>query len=129
MASKGKSAREVQEEVQRALEARRSQQARGRFSWLKYPLRVVAALTLISLVIWAGALVTHLTNGASVADSALMTLDDLQVAISCPQDYETVVEFLLRSEALPLDRAFDGMGAAEAIREVCAGNYESMSTR
>ena len=126
MASKGKSAREVQEEVSRALSAQRSRRNRSRFAWLKAPLLAVAALALIALVVWTGALTAHLVNGASVTDSALMTLDDLQVAMSCPQDYETVVEFLTRSESLPLYRAFDGMGAAEAIREVCAVNYDSI---
>jgi hypothetical protein len=119
MATPGKSAREIQEEIERALAARqRSSSLRGR--WVRIAAVAVATVILTVFAAWVTLVVLHAGNGASISDAARMTLDDLRVAKTCPTDLDTVFDFLTRSETLPLDGLTD-LDASEAASQICSG--------
>ena len=119
MATPGKSAREMQEEIQRALAARQgSSSLRGRS--VRMAAVAVAAVILAVFAAWATLIVLHAGNGASISDAARMTLDDLRVAKTCPTDLGTVFDFLSRSETRPLDD-LTGLHASEAASQICSG--------
>jgi hypothetical protein len=119
MATPGKSAREIQEEIERALAARqRSSSLRG--WWVRIAAVAVATVLLTVFAAWATLVVLHAGNGASISDAARMTLDNLRVAKTCPTDLDTVFDFLTRSETLPFDGLTD-LDASEAASQICSG--------
>ena len=125
MATRGKSAREVQEEIEGALRTLRRQKAR-RPRWVKVSAAVLALLALPALAVWLGLLAFHLGAGASPGDAVRMTFDDARVATRCPQEYDTVLDFLTRPESLPLSSLPD-TSEARALRRICDGGYDELA--
>ena len=101
MATRGKSAREMQAEIEAALGSRQKRQRRR------------------------GLLAHHLGAGGTMGDAMAMTLDDARVAVTCPRELGAVAAFRARDASLPLRSPPDPDGARALI---CDGRYEEIAS-
>ena len=102
MATRGKSAREIQEEIERA-------RRHLRWRWLRPIHRfrraiVSFATTLVGLIIltYLAMTIVHLTSGFEFGDSVTMGVNDARMIVACPKDPELVWQFINRT---PLEEA------------------------
>ena len=127
MATKGKSAREVQEEIEAALRSRKRQRTPRRLRWIIVPAMVAAVVVaLLAFAAWLGLLAFHLGAGATVGDALEMTVDDVRVAARCPQELGAVSEFLTRGASLPLSSLAD-LSGSQAYSLICDGRYAEIA--
>ncbi len=127
MASHGKSAREIQEEVERALHRQRTRARRSWLSIVRGAFFVVLVPALLLALIWAALVGIHVSKEATIGDSIAMTVDDARVASSCPGQPGLVLDFLGRSEAVPLGQVLSPDGVTQAVQLVCDGDYASVA--
>ena len=97
MASKGRSAREVREEIERA-RARQSSRFKfvGRF--VTYLLSAATYLAVVFAVAIAVVIIIHLFSTGDFAESLRMVADDFEVVAACPEKPDVWAEFIARSE-------------------------------
>jgi hypothetical protein len=125
MAMKGKSAREMQAEVEAALRQRQKQLGRGGLRRLAvFAILVAVALALLAFAVWLGLFALHLGAGATADDALEMTFDDARVAARCPQKVGELADFLTRGATVPLSSL---PNAAEARAQICDGRYDELA--
>ena len=119
MASRGKSAREVQEEVERALHHRRTGTRRRMLDLARWVLIVVLVPAVLVGLLWAGLVGLHFSKGASLGNAISMTADDARVATSCPAKPRVILDFLGRSETVPMGKVLSPEEITLTVQLVC----------
>ena len=115
MASKGRSAREVQEEVEGALRRHRDRTRRRLLGIARWALVPVVVLG----VLWAALVGIHLSKGASLRNSIVMTVDDARVATRCPAKPGVILDFLGRSDTVPMGKVLSPEEITLSVQLVC----------
>ena len=125
MASRGKSAREMQEEVERALHQHRTRTRRRWLGIVRGVFLVVLVAALLLTLIWTALVGLHVSRGGSLGDSIAMTVDDARVAASCLGQPGLVLDFLGRTETVPLGQVLSPEDVTQGVQLVCDGEYAS----
>ena len=121
MASVGKSAREVQEEIERALRRRRARTRLRLLGIVRRAFFVMFVPALLVGLLWVALVGLHFSKGAGLGDSISMTVDDARVAASCPSKPRGILDFLRRSETVPMAKVMSPQQRAREVQLVCNG--------
>ena len=80
-----------------------------------YSFQVLLAL------LWAALVGLHFSKGTSLGNAIAMTADDARVATSCPAKTRVILDFLGRSETVPMGKVLSPEEITLSVQLVCDG--------
>ena len=115
------SASEVQEEVERALYHRRTGTRRRMLDMVRRVFIGVLVPEVLLALLWAALVGLHFSKGTSLGNAIAMTADDARVATSCPAKPRVILDFLGRSETVPMGKVLSPEEITLSVQLVCDG--------